>query len=292
MRTSFKNHAEVCHIWAQQSQAEGKASRIFFDGPSIYSYGRHFEMGRFITKDIVFLTSQGYSVSTEKHKRYARNAVSHKRTFTVPSMFNHAENVEYYMNEIEATLKKIPKSRTRTMLRISDFHAFMAQLENYKATFKREIPKELYKKCASFIKIQDKLDYSETLKKCIERAAIREEQNQIKHEAMRQARLKDETEKINEWREGSYHGTLYAVPIMLRQTLDNSIQTSHGARVEINEALALYDKIKSGTPVHGLSIGGYTVTGFDGNTLTVGCHKISMQEMERMAGLLNKTEVK
>jgi len=34
MKTVLRNHEEVAHIWVQQTQAEGRASRVFFDGPT------------------------------------------------------------------------------------------------------------------------------------------------------------------------------------------------------------------------------------------------------------------
>ena len=38
MRRVLKNHDEVCHVWAQQTQSEGRAGNIFFRDKSIYSY--------------------------------------------------------------------------------------------------------------------------------------------------------------------------------------------------------------------------------------------------------------
>ena len=64
MRRVLKNHDEVCHVWAQQTQSEGRAGNIFFRDKSIYSYGEHFEMARFVDEETVFITTRGYSVST------------------------------------------------------------------------------------------------------------------------------------------------------------------------------------------------------------------------------------
>jgi hypothetical protein len=77
MRTTFDN-AMLAHVWAQQNQAEGRGSNFFFDGPSIYSYGRHFEIARFVTrkgKRAVLFTTRAYSISTSRHIGYARQAL-------------------------------------------------------------------------------------------------------------------------------------------------------------------------------------------------------------------------
>lgn len=85
MQRVFGSHSEVAHVWAQQSQDEGRASRVFFEGATIYSYGRHFPAGIFLRNDagaeIVAINDDGYSVSTSKHMGYIRGAVSHKTRF-------------------------------------------------------------------------------------------------------------------------------------------------------------------------------------------------------------------
>lgn len=89
MRKTFDNR-QLAHVWAQQNQAEGSGSNFFFEGPSTYSYGRHFEIARFITrkgKRAVLFTTRGYSVSTSRHIGYARNAIRDGvPVFHVPSI--------------------------------------------------------------------------------------------------------------------------------------------------------------------------------------------------------------
>ena len=77
MKTVFSSHNEVAHIWASQSQSEGRAGNIFFENGVIYSYGRHFPVARFAPEygDIALFTSRGYSSSTGKHKGIIRAAI-------------------------------------------------------------------------------------------------------------------------------------------------------------------------------------------------------------------------
>lgn len=114
MRKVFSNHHEVCHVWAQQKQSEGKASRIFFEDKSIYSYGRHFEMARFVDANTVFITTRGYSASTSKHLSLVRGAVSHKTVFKVPSFTDPAENVRHYIELAREYFDKAKRARTST----------------------------------------------------------------------------------------------------------------------------------------------------------------------------------
>lgn len=62
----FSSHSQLAHVWAQQTQPGGRASdnRMFFDGKTIFSYGRHWPIAHFITPDLVLVNSDGKSVST------------------------------------------------------------------------------------------------------------------------------------------------------------------------------------------------------------------------------------
>ena len=150
MKKVLKSHSEVSHVWAQQSQDEGRASRMFFEGKSIYSYGHHFEIARFITSDIVFFNVRRYSPSTAKHQYKTRSAISHKVVFTVPSMFDHNENVEYYIKEIQEDVETIKRARKGFTWRIEGLNSLNVALKQYINLFKREITsknKEKSKKC-------------------------------------------------------------------------------------------------------------------------------------------------
>jgi hypothetical protein len=105
MKTVFNNQ-ELCHVWASQSQKEGRGSHMFFEGPSIFSYGHHFEIARIVKPGTVLFTDRGCSVTTSKHKRYARNAVSHMAVYTVPYFDDHNGNVDSYANRIATQVEE------------------------------------------------------------------------------------------------------------------------------------------------------------------------------------------
>ena len=83
----------VFHVWAQQTQESGKRSdgRVFFEGRTIYSYGHHFALGYMFPlantgEHVALLNSDGYSISTSKHKSATRDAVEHKRILYFPEL--------------------------------------------------------------------------------------------------------------------------------------------------------------------------------------------------------------
>lgn len=42
------NNSMVAHLWANEKQESANGSNFYFEGESIYSYGRHFEVGRIV----------------------------------------------------------------------------------------------------------------------------------------------------------------------------------------------------------------------------------------------------
>jgi len=142
MRTVLRNNDEVCRVWAQQKQSQGKSGNIFFDGPRIYSYGRHFEMARFIDADTVFITSRHYSVSTAKHLCLVRGAVRHKTVYTVPQFDDHPDNVRYFIVQSKTSYDKSKRAHTRVSWHINAAKAQVEQARRYMAQFKVEVPAE------------------------------------------------------------------------------------------------------------------------------------------------------
>lgn len=68
----------VAHVWAQQRQQSGRSNNgnFYFEGPTLYSYGRHYPVGIFAASGAVFLNSSKSSITTEgKHKSAARAAL-------------------------------------------------------------------------------------------------------------------------------------------------------------------------------------------------------------------------
>ena len=75
MKKVFKNHSEVCHVWASQSQESGSASNINFNNESIYSYG-WWIMAKFINNDTVLIRNWSYSSSTGKHLTHVHRSLA------------------------------------------------------------------------------------------------------------------------------------------------------------------------------------------------------------------------
>lgn len=112
------SHYTVCANWAAQTGKCQRGFNIWYEGDTIYSYGRHFAMGRIIG-DIVLATTRRYSVSTEKHKGHCYMAAHFegKRIYSVPNVraraiHEHRDNYASFETralEYEAKAKRARK---------------------------------------------------------------------------------------------------------------------------------------------------------------------------------------
>jgi hypothetical protein len=147
MRTILRNNDEVCRVWAQQNQSQGKSGNIFFDGPRIYSYGRHFEAARFVDAETVLITSRRYSPTTAKHLSLVCRAVIHKTRFIVPSFTDHQENIVYLIDQAKDSYDEAKRARKYAEGCISRANLYAEQVRQYMAKFQVQVPdshKELW----------------------------------------------------------------------------------------------------------------------------------------------------
>lgn len=81
------NHKQVAERWREQVRDSGKGSRIFYEGKVIYSYGYHFPIAYIHESEegevVIFFNSDGYSVSTSKHKSIVWSVCSYDKVVEV-----------------------------------------------------------------------------------------------------------------------------------------------------------------------------------------------------------------
>lgn len=78
MKKVFSSNSQVCHVWAQQTQSEGRTNSVFFRDTVIFSYGEHYPMAKIHkVKGQLFalINSANYSVTTSQHKSDVRSAL-------------------------------------------------------------------------------------------------------------------------------------------------------------------------------------------------------------------------
>lgn len=306
MKTRFDNY-QCAHVWAQQSQPAGRGSNFFFDGPAIFSYGRHFKIAEFVTrkgKRAVLFTSRRYSVSTSKHVSYTRGALAGLAVpvFHVPDIDAakrpgyQAATRDYYRAEIGAAertaarARKYPEysmNRAQSLAREANAYAEFfglrwrvpipdftpERLEAIRAAEKREAARK-----AARTKAQQDAD------------RIHGERMAAEYEAKRQ-----------EWRRGEL-ATMPSHPnwretggTMLRLSGDR-IETSRGAHIPVTAARLVWDAVQCARATREAlefdgaerpRLGEFTLDRVDvDGDITAGCHRIEYAELARMAALL------
>lgn len=103
MAKVFEN-SMVAHIWANQSQQSGRShnGQFYFEGERLYSYGAHYLVG-WIIKGVALLNDASNSVTTSKHKSYARRAVRGE--------YIHVPDLTDFARDLPAHYPECPKER-------------------------------------------------------------------------------------------------------------------------------------------------------------------------------------
>jgi len=294
MRHVYPNH-EIPHLWAHQSQDEARNSTgsLYFEGPTIYSYGSHFPIARHVTnvrgEKAVLFTTDHHSVTTSGHCSAVAGAIPpNVPVFRVPHLRNgwselpdHADNVESYVRRISELLGKAKRARVNRDWLERECLALREQLRGYLAFFDL---------VAVALPESNELDALE--------AWIREheaEERQRREEAARLAeevRRRERAEQIQQFLAGDPHASYISGVSPMLRVVGDEVETSLGARFPRAHAirgLAFVRGVRaSGREYvrngHAIHFGNYVVDRIESDgTVHAGCHVVRWEEIERIA---------
>ena len=274
MRKVFTN-TEIVHVFAQQSQSEGRSGSMFFHDTKIYSYGYHYLLGEFIDSDTIVINNIGYSVTTSKHIGLLMSATSHLRQF-----FKTTTDIDNVHSSITDSLKKMSTARTRKGEYLTEIYFKYTGLNAY----------------LEYTNTKDKLGYGDAIKYkeiCEIVSRLDADKDGILAEIADIEKKRREKEKakqlehLAEWRNHE-RSWVHGLPkSYLRLSQDGDVvETSKGVRIERDKARVLYKLIKAGKDINGFKLDYYTVIGVKDNTLKIGCHDIPMTEVNTIGELL------
>ena len=115
------NNSMVAHLWANEKQESANGSNFYFEGESIYSYGRHFEAGRIVRNkrgEKAYLINDGYySSTTSKHQYYIREAIpTGSKVFSVGYNMSNTGNMAFVTSGLESIKDAIEKNTRKPEL--------------------------------------------------------------------------------------------------------------------------------------------------------------------------------
>lgn len=149
------NNSMVAHLWANEKQESANGSNFYFEGESIYSYGRHFEAGRIVRNkrgEKAYLINDGYySSTTSKHQYYIREAIpTGSKVFSVGYNMSNTGNMAFVTSGLESIKDAIEKyKKARTELPYQNVWGAFKNLMGYIEFFDMETPQRLLKKSAN-----------------------------------------------------------------------------------------------------------------------------------------------
>lgn len=289
------NNSQVCHLWANQARETGKGSNLFFEGETIFSYGRHFPIATFTgTIDetgaqIVLFNADTYSNSTARHQTHVRRAL-HGLNVRVIECLNvliddHESKMQWFENEFNDSIIKAMRARTYAAHHYENAARFACNARAYGRAFMGAIPQWALQ------------GISEELTARIK--AEKDKKESAKREAIKKERAEFE-KRVVDWQQGndSLDGieNYSAMPVYLRMKDSDTVETTRGASVTLENARKLYvlvrhargrtdgarENIRRDMPI----IDGFNVRNIDhdGN-VTIGCHHLEWAQIEQFAKL-------
>lgn len=276
MKKVFRNSSECIHIFAQQSQSEGKCCNVFFDEKVLYSYGYHYKLAEFISPHDVLISTYPYSVTTSKHINETRQALFHKNRIYIHLINDGFDgNFKHYENAIKYNLSQASKAITYKV---------------YYLTQARAEYEEFIRYCSYMYKTGKKRELN-SLKKLVEKIDLSVYKNEIlkqRKEAKERAIFleKEKIETIEKWKNGENVSIPYGINTVFLRLKNGFIETSKNARVTLEQAKILYALISSGKDINGHKIDDYTVISYNNDILKIGCHNITKNEIDRISSLL------
>jgi len=231
MKRNF-NTSELPHIWAHQKQDEGKAGSFYFEGATIYSYGRHFPIATH-HNDIVLFTYRTYSKTTAKHISYTHSAISHKTILFCndPKQAHegyHGENVNDFIKRIKNKLQEITPKTRKPEIYLTQAAQEVERLKAYTEYFKLKLSADQ----KAIVKLVDLPNASEKLKELA---------------AKKQAKQHREVQKrLKLWK--AYDPETRGVTdfsVTYLRTNGQEVETSKGIRLSVPKAKLYYTWVQN-----------------------------------------------
>lgn len=286
----------VAHLWAHQSQDEARNSggNFYFHGDTIYSYGSHFPIARHATNKhgerAVLFTTRGYSNTTAKHISVTRGAVSHmdviyvqNPSIDIKSKHDVAMTFGQFERAMRSALEGLGKARKKEKY-IEPAKHELALAEAFGKFVGVKVPKTLYElmeraeggKYAEYLQKEDKR---------IERKRVADEKKKVL----------EAKKSLAKWRSGkqkTFYGRLLNRDY-LRIGEKGRIETSQGVVIPQEAGKRAFNWIKATLKSGGCAgdckykILEYEVNELSEELLEIGCHKISIEEINKIAKKLN-----
>ena len=262
---------DTAHLFATQTQIEARTPNgsLYFYGKSIYSYGSHFCIAKFIDSKTLLFTERTYSNTTAKHISVVSHATSHiNKIYCGNPNWNHTDNFTYWLNVAEQLADKL-KRANKPEIYINQLQQIETKATKYANYFSIAIPETLQ----SVLKVTTKteiLAYMENKAELIAAEKLAKEK----------AAKKEHQTNLKKWRKFET-GRLYtrAGFDYLRKN-DTEFQTSQGIKIPIEIGKRFYNNLAA-VKINDKFLD-FTVNEITKTYIGIGCHKITFKEINNI----------
>ena len=284
--------SEVAHLWANQIQEDARTptGNMFFRGNTIYSYGRHFPIAKFIEhegKNAILFTLDTYSNTTAKHIGHVRGACSHKfKVYCQSINFSHSQNFDSWNTEASYVTEAFKKAK-KPEIYIRKLQNIANYVHKYAEFFGINVPEELIKQLSIRTQGESKEYYIELEKRVAEQRKLAVEKS-----------IKDAKQEIKKWRSFDInrcykqlsYGETYLRVFKYAGLIDTDtskpkaaskimVQTSKGVEIPKDIALRFYNNFKKGLLKVDDKILNYRVDFVSKKMIRIGCHNLTSKEL-------------
>jgi hypothetical protein len=288
---------QLAHKFANRIKPSGKGSNMFFNNHTIYSYGYHFPLAKFVKDandiDVIMLNIRSYSKSTSKHQQCVMSAIPSnikkiKCIHPEKSFFADYENLLYRLNNANNFINKAKKAIKYKNKLINNAKFQIDNFNDYVNTFKVDLSKFI----EGFGKIDLNNFYNEVSNEIETFEGSEYYQNWLLNAEKREAdkiakNLIEQAENIAKFRSFQLN-YVYNIPFnLLRLNVEkNQIETSTGVNISVTVFKNYYEKLKNNTLFFGEKIEHYIYLSKNDIYINIGCHKIELTEIENIINQL------
>lgn len=259
----------VAHLFNGQNQATAytPSRNFYFNGKSIYSYGSHFCIARFVDHNTLLFTERGYSNTTSKHIAITRSATSNRdKIYCAYPDGTHEANFHFWTSNAERIGQSLIKARKPAKY-ISELENVKYRAERYANYFGIEIPARL----KNILDVTNADQYVQHVE------SVAEFNKQEERRKARE-RAKAHAKQLKDWRAFKTTGIHDRIDYDYIRVTDTDFETSQRVKIPVNIGLRLYKTIRTLKP--GDAFLSYQVKDITNTFIQIGCHKIAFKEID------------
>lgn len=303
MRTNF-NNSELSHVWANQTQSHGKGSSMFFENETIYSYGYHFIIAKYLQnkegQKCVFFNDRNYSNTTNKHQNLVRRAIPYGLpVFHVKSFFNeieysastHKDNLTNYIEKAEEAKNKAIKANKNKMYYLQSVKNSLDNFDEYCQFFNITDLAQFNPILGHGLSVAERFNRINTwyldfvVSDDLKRWQQKQEENRKKAEIKAFEDAKEKIEAFRQFKISSVYANIGHYLLRYNKETQN-IETSGGVKMHGLIFLKAYNRLINNELKTGQHVGDFVFNGVENDIVSVGCHKIPMSEIQNVVSLL------